>query len=368
MRNKHLTSDDRKVIEQSLNIGLSFKAIGKLLDKDCTTISKEVRKNYTIKKTGFAGMGFNECINRFECSEYFVCDSCTRRKKTKCKLCGLCPTKCSRFEKECCANLSKPPYVCNHCNRKFKCTLAKHLYHADSAQTSYDSRLSESRSGFIINENQIQRLNHILNDLVKEKDQSIHHVFINHKDELMMSEKTLYTLIDSCVLNIRNIDLTRKVRFSPRRKKSNTYKVDKKCLVDRTYEDYLKFIELHPDMALVEMDSVEGVKGGSCLLTIHFKTPSFMIAVKRDFNDSASVTKFFNDIYTKLGHERFQQLFPVILTDNGSEFSNPSAIEFNDQGERRTYVFYCHPSSPEEKGECESNHRLLRYFVPKGKN
>ena len=97
----------------------------------------------------------------------------------------------------------------------------------------------------------------------------------------------------------------------------------------------------HPDIALVEMDTVEGVKGESCLLTIHFVVCSFMIAIKREFNDSKSVTDFFNDIYHKLGRKLFMRLFPVILTDNGSEFSNPEAIEFDEDGERRTYVFYC---------------------------
>jgi len=32
----------------------------------------------------------------------------------------------------------------------------------------------------------------------------------------------------------------------------------------------------------------------------------------------------------------------------GSEFSNPEAIEFDEFGERRTYLFYCHPSAPYE--------------------
>ncbi|MFR2768249.1 MAG: helix-turn-helix domain-containing protein [Thomasclavelia sp.] len=35
---------DRIIIENSLNNGHSFKTIGSTLDKDCTTISKEVRK------------------------------------------------------------------------------------------------------------------------------------------------------------------------------------------------------------------------------------------------------------------------------------------------------------------------------------
>lgn len=40
---KHLSLDDRKYIEKSLNQGLSFKETAKYLCKDPTTISKEVR-------------------------------------------------------------------------------------------------------------------------------------------------------------------------------------------------------------------------------------------------------------------------------------------------------------------------------------
>ena len=34
--------------------------------------------------------------------------------------------------------------------------------------------------------------------------------------------------------------------------------------------------------------------------------------------------------------------------------------------EKRTQIFYCHPSSPYEKGSCEVNHELLRRILPKG--
>ena len=39
----HLTLDDRNIIEQELNQNNSFKNIALLLDKDPTTIAKEVR-------------------------------------------------------------------------------------------------------------------------------------------------------------------------------------------------------------------------------------------------------------------------------------------------------------------------------------
>ena len=54
------------------------------------------------------------------------------------------------------------------------------------------------------------------------------------------------------------------------------------------------------------------------------------------------------------------------MTDNGSEFSNPSAIEFDADGNRRTYIFYCDPSAPYQKGAAENNHELIRRICPKG--
>ena len=42
-KNKHLTLQERLTIESELCRGNSFKKIGLLLDKDCTTISKEIR-------------------------------------------------------------------------------------------------------------------------------------------------------------------------------------------------------------------------------------------------------------------------------------------------------------------------------------
>ena len=43
----------------------------------------------------------------------------------------------------------------------------------------------------------------------------------------MFSDKTIYKLIDLGLLEVRNIDLPRKVRFRPRRKQTTVYKIDK---------------------------------------------------------------------------------------------------------------------------------------------
>ena len=115
------------------------------------------------------------------------------------------------------------------------------------------------------------------------------------------------------------------------------------------------------------MDSVEGRKGGKVLLTIHFVNCSLMLAFLREHNDAQSVIDIFNELDKILGIEKFKEMFVIILTDNGSEFSNPKEIEFNmETGEQRTKTFYCHPSSPNEKGSCEVNHELIRRILPKG--
>lgn len=125
-------------------------------------------------------------------------------------------------------------------------------------------------------------------------------------------------------------------------------------LSKRIYEDFEKYMKKHPDTPIVEMDSVYGVKGGKVLLTIHFVNCSFMLAFIREHNDAQSVIDVFNYLQSILGIDKFKKLFVVILTDNGSEFSNPAEIEFDSvTGEKRTQVFYCHPSHPEEKGSCE---------------
>ena len=69
-----------------------------------------------------------------------------------------------------------------------------------------------------------------------------------------------------------------------------------------------------------------------------------------------SVTEVFDRLYELLGHEVFLTLFPVILTDNGSEFSNPKEIEYRDSVPcLRAKVFYCDPSVMTIK----KGHRLI---------
>lgn len=352
MKNKHLSLEDRFKIEKGLLERNSFTEIGNTIDKNKTSVSREIKNHYIVKNAGCVGRKFNSCIYRRDCPN----------RGRQCNI-----SNCSEFKEEKCTLLSKPPYVCNGCKNRIHCTLTKHLYDAVYAHNEYLENLSDTRQGVIINQDEINNLNSILVPLICEQNQSVHQALINNKNKIMYSDKTIYKFIDLGILNVRNIDLPRKVRFRERTKETKVYKVDKQCLENRKYEDFLSYMKEHPDTPVVQMDSVEGRKGGKVLLTIHFVNCSFMLAFIREHNDAQSVIDIFNTLQDILGIHKFKELFIVILTDNGSEFSNPLEIETDmATGEKRTQIFYCHPSSPHEKGSCEVNHELLRRIFPKG--
>ena len=363
-KSKHLTEDDRYEIQHDLKKGLSFKAIAKIIGKDPSTVSKEVRAHIVFEKKSAYGRGFNDCRFRRDCARKFECPDCSGRRK-RCSYCGKCVRLCNLYEKEDCSRLLKPPYVCNGCPDDRKCTLERHYYKARYAQKEYKEVLKESRSGFCISEDELASLNQVLSPLIKN-GQSIHNISLNHSDEIHYSEKTLYNFMDAGLLDAKNIDLPRKVRFRVKKKKSSEFKVDKKCRIGRTYEDFEAYCEEHPELPVVEIDSVEGKKGSAVLLTIYFRQQNLQLAYYRDANDSKSVTKIFHDLYDALGTELFKKLFPIVLADNGSEFSDPTAIEFDENGEQVSRVFYCDPQASFQKGGCENNHEMIRRIIPKG--
>lgn len=358
--------EERLELQKFLKESHSFKEISRRLHKDPTTISREVRKYSSEIATGYPGFPFNACKSRFNCKKKNICSKeCTRKSTAYCKLCPTCNVKCTDFIEEVCTARFRVLYVCNGCESIHRCTLLKNFYDAEHAHIKAHETISQSRSGLCVSEVEIARLNKIISPLVSN-GQSVNQIYINHQDELMCSEKTIYNYIDACLFDVRNIDLPRKVKFRERYKKPE-FKVDKGCRIGRNYGAFNTFIEKKPDIAIVQMDSVIGTKGGKCLLTIHFVDCSLMLAFLREANTSKSVIDVFNHLDQVLGKEVFTCLFPVILTDNGSEFSNPKAIEYRDTVPCcRTNVFYCDAGSPYQKGAIEVNHELIRRILPKG--
>lgn len=364
-KNKHLSLEERIFIESSLKEHLSISMIARSLGKTISSISREIRLRSTTRQSGSKHHVYNACSKRFICVKSHICITChASRKFKRCRDCIMCNAFCSDFSKEVCLRLSKPPYCCNGCSKWLDCSLEKRYYSAPAADEMYRRTLSEARTGISFSEDEVLALDSFVSPLIKQ-GQSPHHICITNFDTLMVSERTIYRYIDSRIISAMNIDLPRKVRFRAR-KKVRTFKVDKNCRIGRDFSCFLTFMQDNPLLPVVQLDSVEGIKGGKVLLTIHFVNCEFMLAFLRDANTSSSVTTIFNSIYLALGNELFKTIFKVCLADNGSEFSNPCAIEFDNDGSRRTFLFYCDPSSPYQKGSAERNHEFIRAFFPKG--
>lgn len=117
------------------------------------------------------------------------------------------------------------------------------------------------------------------------------------------------------------------------------------------------------------MDTVIGTmggKGGNCLLTLFRRKPNLMKIILLPYKQSKYVTETFIKLREVLG-EDFKIVFPVILTDNGTEFDDPESIEISYlTGEKEASLYYCDPNASRQKGAIERNHEFIRYVLPKG--
>lgn len=298
------------------------------------------------------------------CQRRYLCEDKPNCIKL-CKLCKLCNSLCPEFEEDVCQKLSSPPYVCNACSDVSRCVLRRKYYNHRQAHKNYREKLIESRVGVNISEGELLALDEFVSPLIQQ-GQSIHHIAVNNPNEFTISEKSLYRYVAGSLMKAKNIDMPRVLRLKPRRQKPLEHKVDSSCRIGRTYEDYKAFLQQHPDVSIVEMDSVIGRVGGKVLLTLMFKSCDLMLAFIRDRNTAQSVIDVFNWLHSLLGTQTFCAMLQVALTDNGSEFSNPSALELDTDGFQRTRIFYCDPRASFQKPNVELNHEFIRKILPKG--
>jgi hypothetical protein len=144
---KFFTYEERLELQKFLKESLSFKEISRRLDKNPTTISREVRKYSSEVATGYPGYPFNACRNRFGCRAKDVCGkNCTRKATVYCKLCQSCNDNCPDFILEICTARFRVPYVCNGCEALGKCSLLKNIYDAEHTHLKAHESISQSRS------------------------------------------------------------------------------------------------------------------------------------------------------------------------------------------------------------------------------
>ncbi len=370
---KHFTLEDRITIQKIIaehkdengEFTIMLKDMGNMLKKDPSSISKEVKLHRIFKDHSSDNrLGSYNAI----CSKYTECKinigDFYHPHKCK-KTCIKCVDSCTEFKEEICPHLKEFPWVCNGCPKATGCHLNKYYYYSDIADKDYKQVLREAREGVNLTPDEFKALDHTVSTYVKQ-GQPIYHIM--KSNDLPVSERTIYNYFEKGYLEAKNIDLRRKVSYKKRYKHKVDKTITRKIKQGRTYEDYLKYMDSHPDASVVEMDTVESAKGSNnVLLTLHFVKYHFQLAYLLESKEVANVTATINSICIDIGLENFKKLFEVILTDNGAEFSDPDSIETEpESGELRSKVFFCHSYSSSEKGACEKNHEYIRYVLPKG--
>lgn len=360
---KHLTLLNREDIEKMLKAGFKFYQIAENLQKDATTISKEIKRYKTEHKPSNFNNKTNFCKHKNSCN---IKNLCSANCHSECSHCGKCNSICSKYELDLCSRLLKPPYVCNSCNNYAQCRRIKYVYFASKAQEKYETSLVSSRTGINITEEQLKKLDELISPLIKQ-GQSIKLIYSNHKDEINCSIRCLYNYIEMGLLSIKNIDLPRKVRYKVRNKKQNSKKKDYSYRIGRTYEDFLNMLKENPHAHVVEMDTVIGTnETGKVLLTLLFRGFNFMIARLLPDKSSKSVKDELDNIEKIIGTELYKRVFKYILTDNGGEFQRPEELEASTDGSKRSSIYYCEPNRSDQKAKVEKNHEYIRYIIPKG--
>ena len=329
-----LNYSQRETIQILFNKGKSFTDIGLAIGKDRTTIAKEIKRNRYIKSNfydAFNKQGIAEAINK--------CD------------------------------ILKTRYVCNNCPLKNTCNKHHLYYEYRQAQKHYEEQLVLSRSGVDITPEEIEEIEKQIVPLIKNKKQSVNQVFINHPDILYFSKTTFYKYVDLGVFSLTNADLPKLIKYKKRKQgKDKKNKRELALLKGRTYEDFILFTTNHPQMNVVEMDTVIGKRNNvKCLLTLYIRRTHFMLIFLLNKKDSASVNARINFLKEKLGIKLYSKVFRIFLTDNGTEFFSVLNFEKDLENDKKvSNIFFCHPYSSYEKHGVEVNHEYIRRVLPKG--
>ena len=324
-KNKHLTRDDRKEIEDCLNKRMSFKSIAKLISKDPTTVSYEVKHHRVEHRNGFTSSD------------------------------------------ETCSSLLKAPFVCNGCprNHSASCRFVQYRYRAYRAHDEYKSLLTEAREGTPLNKQEFYTNDKIISDGLK-KGQHINQI-IASSPQLSCSKSTIYRHFQKGYLSAARIDLPHAVKFKPRKVRVGDY-VPARSRIGRSYDDFCAYVNEHQIERHVELDTVIGRPGGKVILTILFTSCNFMVGLLLNDKTALSAATAFSALKSHLRSKRFSipETFDVLLADNGGEFSDVFSFENDDKGNPELRLFFCNPMTPSQKPRVEKNHTLFRDIVPNG--
>lgn len=138
---------------------------------------------------------------------------------------------------------------------------------------------------------------------------------------------------------------------------------ESKIRIGRTYNDFLNFLNLHPNMNVVEMNCVKDSRSDKAFLTFAFRKYNLLLILLLESQTIKCVLEVFDYLKNLLGKDLFKKLFRIILKDNGSEVLDPDSIE-RISSKKCINLFYYDLGKSYQKGKIEKLHEYIRYVLP----
>ena len=366
---KHMTLDVRNRFAFLAACGCSANQMAEDSGRSPSSIRDEFLKRRIPSDKGYG------CSNRV-CAHFDACQlriiTATRdalRKNTP-----GCFESCPGFREAVCHRLAKFPYVCNGCERGRACPLHKKFYIASAAQAAYESLRSLSRTGIHPDDETVAKMNAVLSPSVRNGQSVTAIVRANAGTFGAFAPSTVYGWLEDGLFSAKSSDLPYAGRRKRLRKRPET-KTNAACRIGRTFLEMHEWLKLNPGIVPCELDTVIGSVCGKVLVTMIFPESGLALGFLRNAKTSQTCTRIFNMLWEVAGPELFRKLFAAILTDNGTEFSDPDMIEnFRPDPEhnptkllpRGVRVWFADPYCSSQKPHIERFHLDLRRILQKG--
>ena len=246
-------------------------------------------------------------------------------------------------------------------------------YRANSAQADYESQgRNKERSLKIGKDKGLEA--YIRNRMLEDHfspDAIIGEIKVKGlKFERQICTKTLYNYIDAGLLSgISNKNLWEK-RHKRKRGYKTVSRINTKNRDCRSIEDRSKKINNRLEYGHWEGDTVKGPLGSKTgLFTLTERKSKEEIILKVEQATQEAIQAELDGLETKHGDD-FKIKFKSITFDNGPEFLEWKSLEISvlKPKERRTMIYFAHSYSAWERGTNENQNRMIRRFVPKGRD
>ena len=368
IKNKPLTQMELGKIEAKLDEGDNATQIAEYLGRDASCIQKEIKKFSVVKPSK---KECKDCKNYEKCNQRNLCGySLSGERCNICRECKVGTELCKEYEPVVkCNKLKGIKKVCNACPLYgYKCSKPKLVYKAEEAWKQHQRNRKNSVKKYKALDNE-EYMEELSKKIRRGISPEVALATTGNKYGVTISLPTLYLRIERKKMKCTNMDLRNKLKRMPKEeKKEKRIDRSKHRANGRSFNDLARCEQIGRTEKIGQMDTVIGTVGGKLLLTLLNKETSFLFGIPIENKKQETIIREIDKIERVLS-DKFKLILEKIITDNGVEFLDYEGLEKSAINEEKRFnLYYANPYASYEKGMIENQHRLIRYFYPKGTN